>query len=95
MDARCWHIGADLSKGAVTGDQIICPFHGWRYGASGDCEFIPSQDEIPASARQRTYHTEEDAGYVFVFPCNTATMCHHFSQVPNGLISFPLRRLNL
>ena len=68
MDARCWHIGADLSQGGVTGDQIVCPFHGWRYGASGDCEFIPSQAEIPAGARQRTYHAREHAGYVFVFP---------------------------
>lgn len=70
MDARCWHLGADLSQGAVAGDQIVCPFHGWRYGASGNCEFIPRQAEIPAGARQRRYHTEEHAGYVFVFPCD-------------------------
>jgi len=70
MDARCWHLGADLSKGVVAGDQIVCPFHGWRYGASGACEFIPNQEGIPAAARQRTYQTEEHAGYVFVFPCD-------------------------
>jgi nitrite reductase/ring-hydroxylating ferredoxin subunit len=68
MDARCWHMGADLSTGQMTGDQIVCPFHGWRYGASGNCEFIPNQDEIPAGARQRTYDTAEKAGYIFVFP---------------------------
>ena len=68
MNARCWHMGADLSQGVITGDQIVCPFHGWRYGASGNCEFIPTQAEIPAGAWQQTYHTEEHAGYVFVFP---------------------------
>jgi phenylpropionate dioxygenase-like ring-hydroxylating dioxygenase large terminal subunit len=68
MDIHCWHMGADLSLGKLVEDQIECPFHGWRYGASGYCEFIPSQAEIPSGARQRTYCTAERAGYVFVFP---------------------------
>src|SRR5215510_629692 len=45
MDARCWHMGADLSAGSVQGDQVICPFHGWRYGPSGECEVIPVQTD--------------------------------------------------
>jgi phenylpropionate dioxygenase-like ring-hydroxylating dioxygenase large terminal subunit len=71
MDLRCSHMGADLSLGKLTGDQIVCPFHGWHYGASGKCEFIPSQPYIPGRARQRTYCTAERAGYVFVFPSST------------------------
>ena len=71
MDRRCWHMGADLSLGKIIGDQIVCPFHGWRYGACGDCEFIPSQKEIPPCAQQRTYCTAEHAGFVFVFPRST------------------------
>lgn len=72
MDLRCWHMGADLSMGKLIGEQIVCPFHGWRYGASGDCEFIPGQKEIPAYAGQRIYCTAERAGFVFVFPRSTS-----------------------
>ncbi len=68
MDARCWHMGADLSAGSVVKDQIVCPFHGWRYGVSGRCEHIPSQIEIPTCAQQRHYCAAEFAGHVFVFP---------------------------
>jgi phenylpropionate dioxygenase-like ring-hydroxylating dioxygenase large terminal subunit len=68
MDARCWHMGADLSAGSVVDGQIVCPFHGWRYGPSGRCEQIPSQAEIPHCAHQRSYCAAEVAGSVFAFP---------------------------
>ena len=70
MDAKCWHLGADLSTGNVVGDQIVCPFHGWRYGVSGKCEHIPSQSEIPDCARQRNYCATDFAGHVFVYPAS-------------------------
>ncbi|HEU4390031.1 MAG TPA: Rieske (2Fe-2S) protein [Blastocatellia bacterium] len=68
MDARCWHMGADLSRGAINGDRIVCPFHGWQYGASGKCESIPAQAETPHRVRQQTYSSAECCGRVFVFP---------------------------
>ncbi len=40
MDARCWHLGANLAQGTVCDDQIVCAFHGWRYGADGACALI-------------------------------------------------------
>ena len=67
MDARCWHMGADLAQGSIAGDQIVCPFHGWQYAASGNCVHIPGQSEIPRCARQRTYCAHEFAGRVFAF----------------------------
>jgi len=66
LDARCWHMGADLSAGTLAGDRLVCPFHGWRYGVSGTCEHIPGQVEIPASARQQKYCAAELAGQVFI-----------------------------
>ena len=67
MDGRCWHLGADLSKGSVLNDGIVCSFHGWRFGPSGRCESIPAQTAIPACARLQTYRTAEVNGRVFVF----------------------------
>jgi len=68
MEAHCWHLGADLSRGSLIDSRIVCPFHGWRYSESGDCVHIPCQAEIPSFARQRTYCTTEFAGRIFVFP---------------------------
>jgi len=46
LDAYCRHMGADLGHGGrVTGDEIICPFHGWQWdGASGLNTCIPYDD---------------------------------------------------
>src|SRR5262245_35035925 len=30
MENRCPHKGGALSEGIVTGNQVICPLHGWR-----------------------------------------------------------------
>src|SRR5262249_6128577 len=62
MDARCWHMGADLSEGSVIGDQIACPFHGWRYGPSGQCESVPAQADPLHCAIQQTYCATERSG---------------------------------
>src|SRR5579859_7110966 len=36
----CIHRGTALSLGRVVGDQLQCPYHGWRYGADGRCKAI-------------------------------------------------------
>jgi nitrite reductase/ring-hydroxylating ferredoxin subunit len=67
MDARCAHFGASLGNGRIQGDTIECPYHGWRYGADGECTAIPSGCPIPEFARQRVYPLQERHGYLFVF----------------------------
>jgi nitrite reductase/ring-hydroxylating ferredoxin subunit len=91
MDARCWHLGADLSAGSVVGDQIICPFHGWRYGPSGSCELVPAQADIPRCAKQQTYCATERAGRVFIFPAARAAYPLPFFSAtePAELIAAP------
>ena len=91
MDARCWHMGADLSAGSVIGGQIVCPFHGWRYGVSGRCELIPSQTEIPPCAEQQSYCAAEFAGNVFVFPASQSDYPVPFFAAtnPSDLIAAP------
>ena len=69
MDARCVHMGADLSRGCVTADGLQCPMHAWAFApADGRCARLPaSPDAIPPFARQAVYPTAVVAGHAFVF----------------------------
>lgn len=31
LDGLCAHQGGPLAKGAITGDVVTCPWHGWQY----------------------------------------------------------------
>ena len=38
---RCPHRGAKLSDGQIIDGRLECLYHGWQYGAGGDCLHIP------------------------------------------------------
>ena len=68
FDAHCPHLGAHLGFGGeVRGDDLVCPFHGWRYdGETG------ANVEIPYSARTcfpkvslRSWSVDEHCGVVY------------------------------
>jgi len=65
---RCCHRTAQLSKGFVEGDNIVCGYHGWQYDCSGACVKIPQAPgmAIPAGARVQAFHCQEKYGYVWV-----------------------------
>ena len=64
----CPHMGAHLGhEGRVVGESIACPFHGWRFDASGACVEIPYCAEIPERARVRAWHVHEVNEMVFVW----------------------------
>ena len=65
VDARCPHLGADLGQGRVEAGALICPFHGWAFGADGGCLRAPSWDEAP-TRRARTIPVQERWGLVWV-----------------------------
>ncbi len=67
IHAECAHMGADLARGRVTGEQLTCPLHEWSYAASGACVHIPATGEIPARARQLSLACREHYGMVFGF----------------------------
>ncbi len=75
QDAFCPHLGAHLGvDGRVVGERIQCPFHGWEFGKSGECESIPYCEEIPSRAKLRTWPTTEKNGEVYMWfhPENSA-----------------------
>ncbi|GEM_PF-5792628 len=67
LDNRCAHLGADLSRGCINGRTIQCAFHHWCYDGNGQCIKIPSQTEIPNSAKVFSYPVQEKYGYVWIF----------------------------
>ncbi|PYN03291.1 MAG: (2Fe-2S)-binding protein [Candidatus Rokuibacteriota bacterium] len=65
----CVHRGTALSLGRVDGNEIVCAYHGWRYGADGACTAIPQLAEptrVPARARAVVYAVCERYGIVWV-----------------------------
>ena len=38
----CIHRGARLSLGQVVDNELVCPYHGWRYNLEGTCTLIPA-----------------------------------------------------
>ena len=69
MSDVCVHRGTALSLGTISGDQIVCPYHGWRYGADGRCVAIPQLADpgrVPAKARVAAYRAQERYGLIWV-----------------------------
>ncbi len=65
----CIHRGTALSLGWVDGDQLVCPYHGWRYGADGRCTAIPQladPSRVPGKARVSAYRCQERYGIIWV-----------------------------
>jgi len=69
MSDLCVHRGTALSLGSVQGDELVCPYHGWRYGADGRCTAIPQKEDpaaVPAKARVPAFRAQERYGLVWV-----------------------------
>jgi phenylpropionate dioxygenase-like ring-hydroxylating dioxygenase large terminal subunit len=64
----CVHRGAKLSLGAVRNDCLVCPYHGWEYGASGHCVRIPAHPDQapPVKARAYVFRAMERHGLIWV-----------------------------
>ncbi len=68
-EAYCPHLGADLGPdagGCVRDGQLVCPFHGFEYDASGQCVATPFGPP-PKAARLRVFETRDIAGLIFAW----------------------------
>ena len=66
-EAHCPHLGANLAPevgGRVVNGQLVCPFHGFTYDATGQCISTPYTNP-PPTARLRMFHIEERMGLIF------------------------------
>ncbi|MEM1007959.1 MAG: aromatic ring-hydroxylating dioxygenase subunit alpha [Myxococcota bacterium] len=67
---RCCHRGAQLSLGAIVGNCIECPFHGWRFDQRGQCTLVPSNGKnarIPKKFKIEHHHVREAYGWIWMY----------------------------
>ncbi len=70
LDAYCPHLGAHFGHGGrVEGNDLVCPFHGWRFGADGACRSMPYGTRIPKTARAERWHLREKHGVILAWHC--------------------------
>ena len=90
---RCPHREAPLSEGRMVDGCVQCPYHGWRFGAGGRCELVPSSPPgtpVPPKAHLNTVSVEERYGLVWLCP---GKPLGHIPEIPQeGNPAF--RRLN-
>lgn len=63
---RCCHRHAQLSRGWIDGDHIVCGYHGWTYDGSGRCVRIPQTPDRPARGQVPSYRCRAAYDYAWV-----------------------------
>ena len=64
---RCPHRSFPLHRGTLTGDTVVCGYHGIAFGADGRCREVPSQATVPADLATRAYPVVERAPFVWIW----------------------------
>ncbi len=65
--AYCPHLGADLSVGAVVGNNIQCAFHKWEYDQEGWVARTGVGDPAPPAACLFLFPSQERYGIIWAF----------------------------
>ena len=64
---QCPHRAFPLSRSALDGDDVVCGYHGFRYGPDGRCKAVPSQATVPASLAVRAFPIIEQAPLIWIW----------------------------
>jgi vanillate O-demethylase monooxygenase subunit len=68
LSDRCIHRRYPLSKSQlVSGDRIVCGYHGFTYDREGTCVAVPAQTRIPKGARVASFPVVEQDSFVWVW----------------------------
>ncbi len=79
---RCAHRGVALSRGKIRDGLLECPYHGFRYDATGACRLMPCEGtdaRIPDGMKVPRYAVREAHGLVWLY-WGEAAQAH--SEVP-------------
>lgn len=74
MADRCAHRSYPLSAGTLSGDTIVCGYHGFRYDALGNWIEVPSQPKCPRNIGVRAYPLIEQGPLVWIWMGDAAAM---------------------
>ena len=68
VGGRCPHRHYPLAASCLTGDTIVCGYHGIAFGADGRCTDIPSQDVVPRAYGIPTFPLVEHGMWAWIWP---------------------------
>lgn len=84
QDAFCPHLGAHLGHGGIVkGEELECPFHGWRFDAEGHNTCIPYSERINKKAKITSYPVVELADHLVM------AWFHPYGEPPQWELSLP------
>ena len=72
IENACPHKGVELHLGAVQGDRLVCPYHGWEFNGNGQCvniPYFPPDQKLPCAVAP-SYPVQDQYGIIWVFPGN-------------------------
>lgn len=64
---QCPHRSYPLSKSRLDGENIVCGYHGLRFGKDGQCLDVPSQDRVPRSLCVQRFATVEESPLIWIW----------------------------
>ena len=67
VGGRCPHRHFPLGKSCLTGDTIVCGYHGIAFGPDGACTDIPAQAHVPRSYRIPSYPLVEHGLWLWIW----------------------------
>lgn len=68
FDAHCPHMGAHLAYGGtVDGTDIVCPYHGWRWGSDGANVNVPYSTRVLKKIRLHQWESCESRGIIWLW----------------------------
>lgn len=85
--AYCPHMGADLGKGKVEGNTIVCPYHLWAFNQAGVCNRGKSTHSFPVVERYGFIWIFNGEKADYPFPeVKWSSKDHHVLRFPKNII---------